>query len=110
MVALRILLIVIAVVALDIAVLFMGAGDPDEGWWPVSRALEAQNLHPSAENQRALDAAMRDYSTSRRIRLSIIALPIVLVTGAGFFLVFREFRGRRTRLTSGGPPAALSTI
>jgi hypothetical protein len=96
MVALRIVLILLAVVALDMAVLFFVMGDPDEGWGKVWRALDAQYDHPTAENQRALEAAQQEYEDAQRPRRIIVLLSFVLVTGGGVFLIIREFKRRRT--------------
>ena len=96
MVALRIVLILVAVVVLNIAVLFFVSGDPDEGWGKVWRALDAQHDHPTAENQRALEAATQEYEDGQRPRRIIILSSFVLVTGGGIFLIIREFKRRRT--------------
>src|ERR1043166_5036302 len=96
MVALRIVLILVAVVAVDIAVIFFGVGDPDQGWGKVWRAVDAQYDHPSAENQRVLEAAQQEYGHAQRPRRTIVALSLVLVTGGGVFLIVREFKRRRT--------------
>jgi hypothetical protein len=96
MVALRIVLVLVAVVALDIAVIFFGVGDPDEGWGEVWRAVDAQYDHPSAENQRAIEATQQEYEHAQRPRRAIVALSLVLVTGGGVFMIVREFKRRRT--------------
>jgi hypothetical protein len=110
MVALRIVLILFAVVALDIGVLFFGIGDLDEGWGKVWRAVDAQYDHPSAENQRALEVAQQEYERAQRPRRAIVMLSLVLVTGGGVFLIVREFRRRRIHALSKRPPIATQTI
>src|SRR5690348_803707 len=95
MVALRIVLILAAVVVLNLAVLVFVSGDPDEGWWGVWRALNAQYDHPSPENQRALEAAQQEYRNAQRPKNVIILSSFVLITGGGIFLIIREFKRRR---------------
>jgi hypothetical protein len=106
MVALRIVLILIAVVALDMAVLFFVGGGPDEHWGKVWRALDAQYDHPTAENQRAREAAQQDYENAERPRRVMILSSLVLITGGGVFLIIRELKRRRTH----AHPIATPTI
>ena len=110
MIALRIVLIIAAVVALDTAVLFFGVGDPDAGWGKVWRAVDAQYDHPSPENQRALEAAEQEYDVARRPRAILVTLSLVLFTGGGIFMIVRELRRRRTHMLSKRHPIATSTI
>jgi hypothetical protein len=110
MVALRIVVISVAVVTLDIGVIFFGVGDPDQGWGKVWRAVDAQYDHPSAENQRALQAAQQQYEDAQRPRRAIVMLSLVLVTGGGVFLIVREFRRRRIYALSKRSPIATQTI
>jgi flagellar basal body-associated protein FliL len=106
MVALRIVLILVAVVLLNFAVLVLVSGDPDEGWWGVWRALNAQHDHPTTENQRALEAAQQEYEDAQRPKRIIILSCFVLITAGGVFLIIREFKRRRTH----AHPIAGSTI
>jgi hypothetical protein len=108
MIALRIVLIMAAVVALDLGCLFFA--DPDMGWAPVSRAIGAQYDHPSPENQLPVEAALKEYDAARRPRLILVLLSVVLVTAGGVFMIVRELRRRRARILSKRHPVATPII
>ena len=92
----RVVLIVIAVVALDVILLFVGAPDLDWNMREISNALRARDENPSLETQRSLIAALdKGGQMSRKATFGFV-VAIWAVTNVGLFIAGFT-AGRRPR-------------
>jgi hypothetical protein len=92
----RVVLIVIAVVVLDVILLFVGAPDLDWNMREISNALRARDENPSLEAQRALVAALdKGARMSGNSRFGF-GVTVVAVTNIGLFIA-GFVAGRRPR-------------
>jgi hypothetical protein len=82
----RIVIIVLAVVAFDFILLFVGAPELDWNMGEISKALQMRDENPSLETQRALIAALdKGARMSGNSRLGF-GVAIIIVTTAGLFV------------------------
>jgi hypothetical protein len=93
----RVIMAVIAVLVIDLLILFVGAGPLDENMnmRKISSALRAREENPTPETQRAVIAALDEgyqKGAMKRIGLSVV---ILVVTGTGLFIAGRWFERRR---------------
>jgi hypothetical protein len=82
----RVVIIVVAVVALDFTLLFFGAPELDMNMGQISKALRARDENPTLETQRALIAALdkgAQMNASARIGYGV---AILAVTNVGLFI------------------------
>ena len=82
----RVVLIVIAVGALDFVLLFVGGPDLDWNMGEISNALRAREENPSLETQRALIAAFdKGARLSQNSRIGFV-VAVLAVTNVGLFI------------------------
>jgi hypothetical protein len=109
----RVLLIVIGVLAVDLALFsaVLGPADANTDIRKVSQAIQAREQNPSVETQRALIAALNEGYFSEMNRRTASYLAILCVTGGGMFVAGRGFeRGRLLAKRSTVPANATQNI
>jgi hypothetical protein len=92
----RVVLIVVAVVALDVILLFVGAPDLDWNMGEISKALRVRDENPSLESQRALVAALDKGARESHYSRFGFDIAILAVTNVGLFIA-GFVAGRRPR-------------
>jgi hypothetical protein len=103
----RVLLIVVGVLAVDLALLLASLGpvDASSDIRKISQAIQAREQNPSIETQRALIATLDEGYVSEMKRRTASYLAILCVTGGGMFVAGRAFERRRLQAKHSTGPA-----
>jgi hypothetical protein len=82
----RVVIIVIAVIALDFILLFVGAPQLDWNMGEISKALRVRDENPGLETQRALIAALEKGARMSGESRFGFGVAIITVTNVGLFI------------------------